>query len=405
MKASKSSMWSSAAGCILAAAISALGVSPSMATDTNALNSLQLHGFLSQAYIVTDHNNFYGSSSDGNGSWDYTELGFNASLRPTKNLLIAAQALSRRAGKDDDGSPTLDYGIIDWQMLSTADQTFGIQLGRFKNPLGFYNQTRDVAFTRPSILLPQSIYFDRTRSVAMSGDGVSLYHEARLDNGGLLHSQFGVGRSQAGDDAESSLGLDGLPGSLEGDLSVIGQVRYEHDGGRIVLAVSAASVHEKYESPGDFPGDGEFTFQPLVLSAQYNAERWSLTGEYALRRVETSGFNAFDDISQTGESWYVQYTRRFLDDWQWLVRYDTLVHNRNDPNGHKYEAAGLGPAYSQYADDLTFGVQWTPHPNVMLSGEYHHVDGTGWLSLQDNPDASQTEQIWNMWLMQLSLRF
>ena len=30
----------------------------------------------------------------------------------------------------------------------------GIRLGRMKTPLGFYNDTLDVPFTRPSILLP-----------------------------------------------------------------------------------------------------------------------------------------------------------------------------------------------------------------------------------------------------------
>ncbi|ERS85051.1 hypothetical protein Q671_09630 [Halomonas sp. PBN3] len=33
-------------------------------------------------------------------------------------------------------------------MISNQPRTLGIQVGRFKNPFGFYNQTRDVAFTR-----------------------------------------------------------------------------------------------------------------------------------------------------------------------------------------------------------------------------------------------------------------
>ena len=41
----------------------------------------------------------------------------------------------------------------------------------------------------------------------------------------------------------------------------------------------------------------------------------------------------------------------------------------------------------------------------MLAGEYHVVDGTGWLPKQDNPDAGETRQHWNMLLFQLSLRF
>ncbi|WP_261396466.1 MULTISPECIES: hypothetical protein [unclassified Halomonas] len=368
------------------------------------LDTVQVHGFLSQALVITDDNNMFGDSSDSGGSWDYTELGINASIRPTENLLLAAQALSRRAGGIDNGSIELDYGIADWQLLSNTERTFGVQLGRFKNPFGFYNQTRDVAFTRPSILLPQSIYFDRTRSLGLSADGLKLYHEERI-NDGVIHTQLGVGQAQVDDDVEEVLGLDVLPGSFDADTSLVGQVRYEHDGGRMVFALSAASVKADYDSPGAFPGDGKLDFQPWIFSAQYNAEQWSLTAEYALRDVELAGFNAFEDNKNQGESWYVQYRRRFLDDWRWLIRYDSLVNDRDDRNGNDYEREGRGPSYSQYANDWTFGLQWQPHSRVMLAGEYHHVDGTAWLPVQDNPDPRDTERSWDMWLFQLSLRF
>jgi hypothetical protein len=51
------------------------------------------------------------------------------------------------------------------------------------------------------------------------------------------------------------------------------------------------------------------------------------------------------------------------------------------------------------------GLQWNLNPRVLLAAEYHHIDGTGWLPLQDNPDPSETERRWNMLLFQLSLRF
>lgn len=199
--------------------------------------------------------------------------------------------------------------------------------------------------------------------------------------------------------------VDVLPGSFDADTSAVGQVRYEHDGGRMVFAVSAASVKADYDSPGAFPGDGKLDFQPWIFSAQYNAELWSLTAEYALRDVSLTGFDAFEDNENQGESWYVQYRRRFLDDWRWLVRYDSLVNDRDDRNGTDYEREGRGPAHSQYANDWTFGLQWQPHSRVMLAGEYHYVDGTAWLPVQDNPDPEDTERRWNMWLFQLSLRF
>jgi hypothetical protein len=389
----------------MAAAMS-LGLSAQALSDEGVLDTLQVHGFLSQALIITDDNNFFGPSSEDEGSFKFTEIGANASLRPHEDVLLAAQVLSRRAGGDgSDATPRLDYGLVDYQMISDQKRTLGIQLGRFKNPFGFYNQTRDVAFTRPSILLPQSIYFDRTRSLALSGDGVNLYHEERFSRGSL-RTQIGIGQAQAGDDLRRTLRLDSVPGSLDPERSAIGQIRYEHDGGRIVAAISAASANARFDSSVPGLSDGDFYFNPWILSLQHNEENWSLTGEYAWRNSGLENFNntAFN-FDVTGESWYLQYTRRFDENWQWLIRYDSLVSNRDDRSGKAFEARGLGPAHSQFADDITLGLQWTPHPRLLLSGEYHHVDGTGWLPVQDNPDPAETSRRWNMLLFQLSLRF
>lgn len=407
MSVSKSSRWIERLAAFTLPAALGLAWLPAHADSEEMLDTLQVHGFLSQALIITDDNNFFGPSSEDEGSFEFTEIGANVSLRPHEDLLVAAQVLSRRAGGDGaDAEPRLDYGLIDYQVLSNNNRTFGVQAGRIKNPFGFYNQTRDVAFTRPGILLPQSIYFDRTRSLALAGDGISLYHEERLQEG-TLRLQAGIGKTRIEDDVERTLGLDGRPGRLKADHSTIGQIRYEHDGGRVVLALSHADANADYSSPPEGPGNGRFGFEPWVFSFQYNEELWSLTAEYATRKLMLEGFDTLADASRTGESWYLQYTRRFHDNWQWLVRYDSLVNNRSDRSGKRFEQQSEGrlPAYSQYADDITLGLQWTPHPRVLLAGEYHHVDGTAWLPTQDNSDPMDTSRRWNMLLFQLSLRF
>ncbi|MCA1770319.1 MAG: hypothetical protein LC652_10380 [Halomonas sp.] len=405
MIVSKSFQRSEPRACLVLAAL-LLGGTNSAAADNSMLDTLQLHGFLSQALVITDRNNFFGPSSSGGGSLKYTEIGANASIRPHQDILIAAQVLSRRAGGDgSDAKPVLDYGLLDYQLVSDQQRTFGVQLGRSKYPFGFYNQTRDVAFTRPSILLPQSIYFDRTRSLALSGDGIALYHEENLPKGSL-RTQIGLGKPQAEDDLRRTMRLENTPGQLDPRESVIAQVKYEHDGGRVVAALSAADARVRFEPQSTQMNPGDFKFQPWVVSLQYNAEHWSLTGEYAIRSSKLEGFaNPFLNFDVTGESWYLQYTRRFLDNWQWLIRYDSLINNRDDRSGSAFEASGAGPAHSQYAEDYTLGLQWSINPRVMVAAEYHHVDGTGWLPIQDNPDPAETRRRWNMLLFQLSLRF
>ena len=60
-----------------------------------------------------------------------------------------------------------------------------------------------------------------------------------------------------------------------------------------VLAVSATQLNMGYRPQGmAIPLDmqARVHFIPLVFSAQYNAERWSLTSEYAIRHLEYKNF-------------------------------------------------------------------------------------------------------------------
>ncbi|WP_331280652.1 hypothetical protein [Halomonas sp. BC04] len=118
---SKLFRWSSRCSPLLAAL--ALGA-PVAAAEEGPLDTLQMHGFLSQALVITDRNDFFGPSSSGSGSLKFTEIGANASLRPHQDFLVAAQVLSRRAGGDgSDARPVLDYGIIDYQLHSSQQRT------------------------------------------------------------------------------------------------------------------------------------------------------------------------------------------------------------------------------------------------------------------------------------------
>ncbi len=127
---------------------------------------VRVHGFLSQGIVFTSDNRLFGSSE--NGSLDFREAGIHLSWRPGPDLQLAGRLLSRRAGASDDGDARVDYALIDWAAVSGTWGRAGGRLGCVKNPYGLYNKTRDVAFTRPSILLPQSIYFERTRNLAMA---------------------------------------------------------------------------------------------------------------------------------------------------------------------------------------------------------------------------------------------
>ncbi len=74
---------------------------------------------------------------------------------------------------------------------ATATRRLWVRLGRIKTPLGLCNETRDVPFTRPSIFLPQAIYFDKVRNMLLSTDGIMVYGDLYSGHGDLSFTLSG----------------------------------------------------------------------------------------------------------------------------------------------------------------------------------------------------------------------
>jgi len=391
------------AACALGlAVITEVGVAVELPT------SIQIHGFAQLNPIYTTANNLFGETDD-NASLEFWELGINGSWRPTNNLLLSAQLASRRAGLEDNGAIRLDYGLLSYSFLDNPKSRAGIRVGRVLNPYGFYNETRDVAFTRTSILLPQSIYFDRTRDLALSSDGVQLFGQTQAGFGDFS-LQLNVGLPRTDDDSRTEravLGTD-FPGQVEGQASVLGRLIYERDAGRWRFGISSGSIQLDYKSKGpvDLLPDGEFVFQPLILSAQYNAEKFSLTTEFGQRALKSGGFGR-RKATTAGESGYIEGVYRFTPRWEAFLRYDILFADRDDRDGKKFAAGDrLGrPAHSRFAKDLALGLTWRANKSLLFRAEYHYVDGTAWLPIADNPDFTDWEQYWSIFAFQMAVRF
>jgi hypothetical protein len=369
-------------------------------------SELQLHGFLTQGMVTTSDNNFLGQSNK-KASTDFREIGVNASLRATADVQLSAGLLSHKAGGSDNGNVRLDYGLVDWTVSSSEQGRSGIRLGRVKTSYGLYNRTRDVAFTRPSILLPQSIYFERTRNLAVAADGAELYLDRNFEAGSLFVT-FALGKPEIGSEA-TKVALVGLTpnGRFESKLVPIFNVIYEGDGGKYRLGFTAVQIDSSY-IPGvrDVLQAGQLKFTPKIFSAQYNAENWSLTSEFALRPTSTRnlGPNA-PDATAHGQSYYIQGSYRLAPKWEALLRYDVLYADSADRDGQAYAAATHRPGFTRFSKDWTTGVRFDLTPEFMLRAEYHRVDGTGYLPAQDNPNPLALERRWDMLMLLASFRF
>lgn len=372
-----------------------------------SLFGLQTHGFLTQSYIKTDRNNFFGEST-GNGSIDFREMGINASIRPFSKLTAGAQLLYRDAGASEDQKLLLDYALFDYRLINMGRFSSGLRGGRIKNPMGLYNDTRDVAFTRPGIILPQSIYFDRARDLALSSDGVQSYSYYAADSF-EIHMQLALGYPRVSTSSEISLFSRDMPGKLSSSPSYLAKVSIQLFDNHLKLSYSDIGMFVDYLStPAEALLNPSIEFRPKIFSLELNLEYFVITGEYALREF------TFINLSQTpgeskqnGESYYMQLAYFITPKIKLTGRYDVTYLDRSDRSGVAYEAVTQGsvPAYTRYAKDITLGVQWYINRSWLVMFEQHRVMGTSWLPVQDNPDSSLVEKDWWMFSGLVSYRF
>jgi len=368
-------------------------------------DELSVRGFLSQAYIHTSGNNYFGDSQDG--SFDYRELGINAYWQPTANLSIAGQLLSRSAGNLSDGDPRIDYLLADYSFSRNATHWTGIRVGRYKTPYGFYNQTRDIPHARIGVIAPPSIYYEQFRDSLLATDGVNLYAGA-VNDWGTLEMDLFVGEAK-GDIAELEhyVFQSDAPGEFDTIEVWGGQIRYEPIGGAARFAFSVYQPDIQYV-PGspDLLTAGTVESTAYVASAQYNAENWSVTAEYSEIDNKLRDFGpAFPSKDGTSQAWFLQGEYHLSPEWSLMLRYEEQYLDTDDRSGKRLYEPVFGIAHLAFAKGIAAGVRWTPAPDWLVRAEIHHTDGTLWLPKEDNKQILDREKVCNLFALQLVYRF
>jgi hypothetical protein len=384
------------------AAVAALGFSAS----ASAID-YQMHGYAAQGFVLTSANDFFGDSTEG--SFDYYEAGVSAVVQVRPGLLLAAQAAVRDAGISDDGSARIDYALADYRLVSDTTMQAGVRAGKVKNALGFYNETRDVVFTRPSILLP-SVYSDNQnqRSLIFTAPGAQVYggkvtgrHEWSFS--GTLNAERDVRRS----DERLLIDLT-VPFDLRIGDSWNAQIMDSIDGGKWQLAYSHFSGQFRMSTAVEIGLVGRFDVDLDVFSVRYNAARFTVTAEYVLidndNRLRLGGEPLLRQLIRA-DSGYLQAEYRVSPKWTLMTRMDSFYQNRNDRGGHQFAAQNPGAdRRSQFSHDFTMGINWRPSERWGVWAEHHWINGTATLQALENPPPVRDRR-WRMLMLMAGYRF
>lgn len=376
-----------------------------LAQPLDKQNNFSWHGFVSQGYAYTSDNQFLGDSTDG--SADFTEAAINGAWDASSDLLLSGQLLYRRAGQAKPMGTRIDYAILDWRLHDQLDAGMGFRLGRLKNPYGFYSETRDVAATRPGVILPEGTYNDYLREVTHSMDSVGFYSRMALATG-TFSIEANIGKPIINDETKRAV-LNGLPtqGSLSNERALVGRFLYEQNTGVWRTALSAATFSANFDPASGEPfASGEFIADQIMLSFEYNRPNWQFVSEYTWRNIHYNRIFG-DDRIYRGIGFYGQLSYFITPQWSVYARKEDVFLDKSDKDGQAFaaESGFTRPAHNAFAKDITYGLRYQPSRNWTLGLEYHRINGTSWLPHIENPDPSQHKRYWEMFLAQVAYRF
>ena len=391
--------------------ISLIALGSQAYADTHSGEKLTLDGFISFGYMAASDNNFFGDK-DGEDAF-LTENVLKANYSFGHGFSVSGQLLYREAGDKYDGGVRVDFFQLDYHthMFGEGSNTF--TLGRFKNRQGLYNETRDIPYTRPSILLPQSVYLDISRNFLLTTEGAKVRTHLPMEESDLFF-ELGYGENSPDDKFSEITIAETAQGKWDSDNNHYFDVRWESR--NLTLAYNFTNVVVDYTpQPGAFinvnfmgmpipipmtPGQFETDFN--TYSIQYRESDWELTMELSQREFITAGFSGPNAGGVTDvNGGYLQFRYFINDAWTTLIRYDDVELD--------FVLAGQGinvPEDLKNSTDLTLGLSWTINEDWQLMFEHHFVEGGAWL-----PPLTKTQILppltpdWGITAMQVSMKF
>jgi len=373
--------------------IVALGAAEPL-SEPNTIEQLNLeaHGSVSFGYLRTWGNDWTGDGDGGsseNGTTDFWEATANVIARPMDRLRIGAQLFARDLGRYDNGQVTLEWAYADYRFADA----FWVQAGRYKIPLGLYNEIADIDMARTQVFLPPGIYSFRSRDLYISADGVKIGGYVRTGFGALeyaLHAGTKDYDQDAGFSASLAEMTNADPGSLDftADAIIGGSVHWHTplDGLGLRLSVGDIVGFRIDATTGGLATRTEADhYLQVIASVIWEQGAWEIACEYSRFRargtVVADGFGQVGELRDAGHAAYFAVTWHFQ---SWLDLYVALQSARSEAT----EWDG------RRADSIVAAARVLPLPQWSLKIEGRQTWGTQGLSVQ--PDGEDPQHVWQV---------
>jgi len=369
------------------------------------LNGIDIHGFISQGYLLSDKNNALGNSEDG--SFQFNEMGINFSREMTENLRLGIQIFSRDLGQFENNKVIVDwaYGDYHWK------DRIGFRAGIIRQAHGLYNQTRDVDMLRTAILLPPGVYDESNRDYMSRIQGASVYGEIPMQSAGSLSYMFLIGSKHIDENGVLAKWVEapgiytvtdfnsgifyngkfewrtpvrglriGASGTKSTDIQI--DVRTKIPLGPVPVGTTlVVDVKEFYT----YALSIEYIFKDLTLAAEHNMS----LNDNDVNRIHPFGC-------------YASAAYRFTDWFEAGAYYSVFYSDKDDKDGDALKKRGLQD-YRAWQKDFALSTRFNVNENWSIKLEGHLIDGVGQLLSQENPDGF--EKNWYLLAAKVTFNF
>jgi hypothetical protein len=391
------------------------------------LGDIDIHGFVTSTYSKSTANNVF-TLNTIDGDWEWIETGINFNVEPVEGLRIGMQLYYRDLGRQGNGSVVIDWATGDYRWRDWL----GFRIGKNKLTYGLYNTTRDADMTRPTILLPQSIYSENLRDLVNAYLGGEVYGSIPLGSVSDLEYQVFYGTQDLDNtfvirrfmERGATAGLGFLPLPIDQVTYNIDNIRADMDyllGGALrwhtpldgllfgltyqqsEASFSSRTVYHGWMQQG--PTTIPVSFAVTTATAYDQNNSWVASGEYRKGGLLVAAEYWESTITTSNEmgglpfplppmppsvqdsvGYYGQVAYRVA---RWLELsgyYSVYYPDKHDKRGDRYTIRNQQASLA-WSKDLTLSARFDITRNMLFKLEGHFVDGTATVEPLDNPQG------------------
>jgi hypothetical protein len=361
----------------------------------NSPASVEIHGFVSQGFILTLRNEYLAPGSTS-GSFEFSEVGLNFTTILTDTLQLGVQLFAQDLGASGNYTPKFDWFYLDYRW----QDWLGFRAGRLKIPYGLYNEVQDVDSARVPILLPGSVYPLQSREILFAQSGGELYGFVRSPALGALDYRA-FGGTIFIDPANLTPANAGFTLDLRVPYVLGGHLLWETpvEGLRIAGSLEVVRLETTVLIPSMPSIHIESQSLLWVGSAEYTLADLTLTAEYARAHVRQESDNP--ELSSELDAWseraYAMATYRVGPWFQPGAYYSIFFPDVQHRDGRE-----------NVQHDLAMTLRFDINDYWLVKLEGHYMQGTAGLlnPLRVNPpDISTEDPSWGAFFLKTTAHF